>query len=61
MAVKNSKELMFFLKLEYRYFDVADYDLAIRLGKFKKANPIWLLEISRACFLKIGILGFRCR
>ena len=28
MAVKNSKELMFYSKLKYRCFEVADYDLA---------------------------------
>ena len=41
MAVKNSKELMFFSKLKYRCFEVVDYDLATRLPKFKLANPIW--------------------
>ena len=40
MAVKNSKELMFFTKLKYRCFEVADYDLATRLSKFKLADPI---------------------
>ena len=40
MVVKNSKQLMFFSKLKYRGFEVADYDLATRLSKFKLADSI---------------------
>ena len=32
---------MFFSKLEYRGFEVTDYDLATRLPKFKMAEPFW--------------------
>ena len=58
MAVKNSKGL-FFLKLRYRGFDVADYDLAIRLRKFKMADPIWRLKILKKLrfFLKFEYMG----
>ena len=47
MVVKNSKVLMFFSKLKYRGFEVADYDLATRLSKFQLADPIWRLKIRK--------------